>query len=90
MFFCFNNIIIIAQLTANNCAYYSTSDAIDKVFGIGYNKFGHVYINGEFQERPDVDTSLVFEFRSDQTQVQEMLSSLRKVISIFGDNKGVR
>jgi len=54
-----------------------------------YNKLGHVNVSGEFQDRMDIDRKLVFEFQSDQTQIQETLSDLRKVIAVFGGKKGV-
>lgn len=55
-----------------------------------YNKLGHVNVSGEFQERLDINRKLIFEFRADQTQTQEMLSGLNKVIYVFGDNKGIK
>jgi hypothetical protein len=54
-----------------------------------FSKTGKVQINGFFQERPDLDNSLKFEFNSDQTCIYEVIKELESVQSIFGAMKGV-
>jgi len=65
----------------------NTESELELVFT--YNKLGHVNVSGEFQERLDINSKLVFEFRADQTQTKETLSDLNKVVAVFGNNKGV-
>ena len=53
-----------------------------------FDKIGHVFVKGRFQAIPSVDNILEFELKTDQTQVCEAIGQLKKVVKIFGDNKG--
>ncbi len=55
-----------------------------------FNRRGHVLVEGSFQSNPALKNVLSFEFSTDQTQIPQMLSSLSKAASIFGDNNGVK
>ena len=53
-----------------------------------FNRLGHVIISGSFKSNPGAHNKLIFEFKTDQTQVKESLSQLKAVADIFGDTKG--
>jgi hypothetical protein len=53
-----------------------------------FNRKGHVVINGRFQSRQDIETILIFEIRSEQTQILAAIFALKAVVKIFGDDKG--
>lgn len=55
---------------------------------LSLDKFGHVLVDGSFQERMDIRTKLTFEMVTDQTQLIPVIEQLSKVVSIFGDKKG--
>ncbi|SMC35962.1 hypothetical protein SAMN02745168_0448 [Papillibacter cinnamivorans DSM 12816] len=55
-----------------------------------FNRKGHVVINGRFQSRPDIQTFLIFELRTDQTQIPAAIFALKRVAEIFGDDKGIK
>jgi hypothetical protein len=54
-----------------------------------FNKNGHVYVSGEFQAKPAVANILIFEFRTDQTQIKSTLSALKAVYKEFGGQHGL-
>jgi len=54
-----------------------------------FNRFGHVIMSGTFQAKPSSNNSLAFEFKTDQTQVKEAITSLDDIYKIFGGNKGI-
>ena len=51
---------------------------------------GHLIFRGSFQGQPTINNILFFELRSDQTQLPPVISSLKKVYEIFGDNQGIK
>ena len=53
-----------------------------------FNRLGHVIMSGEFQACPTSKNSLVFEIKSDQTQVKDTISILEAVYKVFGGEQG--
>jgi hypothetical protein len=53
-----------------------------------FNKFGHVNLSGRFQAELNNKNILEFEIRTDQTQVEQTLYTLKHIFDIFGDDKG--
>lgn len=51
---------------------------------------GRVHITGRYRENIATQNSLYFEFDSDQSYFVEILRDLKKIVSTFGDKKGVR
>ncbi len=57
---------------------------------ISFDKTGKVQVSGEFQERPDINNRLIFEFRSDQTCIFQVIKDLEAVQKIFGNMTGIK
>lgn len=55
-----------------------------------FDRKGHVLVEGSFQSNPSVRNILTFEFTTDQTKISQMITSLLRIASIFGDDQGVR
>ena len=53
-----------------------------------FNKYGHVFISGEFQANIMINNILSFEIKTDQTQIKDSINNLELVYEIFGDEKG--
>ena len=51
---------------------------------------GKVKVSGSYQDNPHVKNVLSFEFISDQSYFKEVLNDLKKIVLLFGDNKGMR
>lgn len=54
-----------------------------------FNKTGHVSFVGSFQGNSSVNNVLTYELRSDQTQLPDVIASLKEVFKVFGDNQGI-
>lgn len=59
------------------------------ILSANFDKFGHVLINGEYQEIASEENKLLFEINSDQSYLLECLNSLEKIFKKYGGNKGV-
>jgi len=55
-----------------------------------FNKLSHVIVSGTFQANPSINNVLSFVIETDQTQINESISSLKAVYKVFGGNKGKR
>jgi hypothetical protein len=49
---------------------------------------GHVKITGKFIANPSLHNVLEFEILSDQSYINEALTCLKKIVDIFGNDKG--
>lgn len=72
--------------TANYKVYMPENDL---TFAVEFNR-DRVKIAGKFRDDPCENNSLEFELFSDQSYFAEVLRDLKKVVSLFGDNKGHR
>jgi hypothetical protein len=57
---------------------------------IVYGETGHVKFVGEYIERPDLNTKLIFSINSDQSYLQNSLPELKIIIDKYGDNSGTK
>lgn len=57
---------------------------------IEYNSIGQTTITGQYRERPDLLTELLFEISGDQTYLQHSVSDLKNIADKYGDNHGVK
>lgn len=56
-----------------------------------FDKLGHVTVVGEFRKHTDGrDNCLIFDIRTDQTQIARVLISLKKVSKVFGGQRGIK
>jgi len=55
-----------------------------------FNRLGHVDIRGRYQECSYIDNTLIFQIKTDQTQVRESLRQLKSIYRLFGDEKGIK
>lgn len=79
---CYNKLDGTAELPNTEC---------ELTLSVTFNKkFGKVSIEGSFRERPDRSTELKFEIVSDQSNILPAINSLKKVVNVFGDMKGIR
>lgn len=66
--------------------YYPENDF---VLEVQFNQ-GKVHIHGKYYDNPLIKNGLNFELFLDQSYFTDVLSDLRKIVSIFGDKKGVK
>ena len=59
------------------------------VMQVVYNPQGHTSITGEFREHSWEDNVLKFEITGDQSYFQHALGELQRLVSKYGDNKGI-
>ena len=57
---------------------------------VSFDKKGIVTVSGEFQERPDVNNRLLFEFKTDQTCILPVIKELEAIQKTFGDMAGIK
>lgn len=53
-------------------------------------KNGHIFINGLYRDDPSLKNVLTFEFKTDQSYFPPVIKSLKNIVDIFGDNKGIK
>lgn len=75
--------------TVKGTAYYRSYEN-NLVMQVAYNPQGHTSITGEFREHIWEDNELKFEITGDQSYFQHSLSELQRLVSKYGDNKGIR
>jgi len=71
------------------CAELQNTERALKL-SVSFDKTGKVRVFGEFQERPDINNKLLFEFESDQTCIPQVIKELEVVQKIFGNMTGVK
>ena len=57
---------------------------------VSFDKTGKALVTGEFQERPDVNNRLSFEFKTDQTCILPVIKELEAIQKIFGNMTGIK
>ncbi len=57
---------------------------------VSFNKKGTITVSGEFQERPDVNNRLLFEFKTDQTCILPVIKELEAIQKTFGGMTGIK
>jgi hypothetical protein len=55
-----------------------------------FDGLGHVIAKGSYKERLHEDNELVFELTSDQTYIFQAVAGLNDIVSVYGDNSGVK
>lgn len=79
---CYNNL-------NGKCVYEVYCAENDFRFEVLFNN-GHATVSGSYKDDPIKADVLYFEFQSDQSYFKDVLDDLKKIVSIFGDNKGRR
>jgi len=55
-----------------------------------FDGLGHAAVKGSYKERLHEDNELIFELASDQTYIFQALAGLGDIVSVYGDNSGVK
>lgn len=55
-----------------------------------FDGLGHATVKGSYKERLHTDNDLIFELTSDQTYIFQAVAGLRDIVSVYGDNSGVK
>ena len=57
---------------------------------VSFDGIGHATIKGSYKEHHHEDNELLFELASDQTYIFQAVSGLEDIISVYGNNLGVK
>ncbi|WP_141638407.1 hypothetical protein [Leptospira weilii] len=59
-------------------------------FSLSFDNYGHFVIKGNYDEQGLGENSLIFSIESDQSYLVSTINSLRKIVSKYGTNYGIK
>lgn len=59
-------------------------------FSLSFDNYGHLVIKGNYNESNLGGNSLIFSIESDQSYLVSTINSLRKIVSKYGTNYGIK